>query len=160
MDNVYFDEGLVEVVDEKEVVTDDCVVRVSRIAAMLGDHPSTRRQDINTHSATPKSLDFHSSFTLRITSATTIRAFLTHFDTFFSPHPGATASHVPLDHDVAIIQRKPDDHLGPVESVSAPSSGTDVSFTTGPRGVETHWRQVVFLLRQGLAVEHGEMLFV
>jgi hypothetical protein len=37
---------------------------------------------------------------------------------------------------------------------------TLISFTTGPRGVETHWRQVVFLLREPFAVSSGESLQV
>ena len=34
MDSVYFKEGLVEVVDEKEIVTNEAVVRVSLMVSM------------------------------------------------------------------------------------------------------------------------------
>jgi protein arginine N-methyltransferase 3 len=41
MDKVYFDEGLVEVVDASEIVTDDAVVRVSSTATLLIEHRHT-----------------------------------------------------------------------------------------------------------------------
>lgn len=113
-------------------------------------------QDVNTSIATPKSLDFHSNFELTATSDSTIRAFLTHFDTFFSPHAGAEASQVSLDTDVDIVKYGISDYD---QEVPAQTSGaaTRVSFTTGPRGTETHWRQVVFLLREPIHIRSGEL---
>lgn len=36
MNQVYFNEGLVEYVDAKEVVTDECIVRVGSIRSLRG----------------------------------------------------------------------------------------------------------------------------
>jgi protein arginine N-methyltransferase 3 len=137
MDKVYYDEGLVEVVDAAEVLTSEAVVRVS-----LKSFPAD--QNIDTHTATPKSLDFHSSFTLKAESTGSIRALLTYFDTFFSPVPGQTFDSV----DLSVLPTG----LGNVEPV-APGV---VSFTTGPRGKETHWRQVAFLLKTPIELTKGE----
>ncbi|KAI9638963.1 S-adenosyl-L-methionine-dependent methyltransferase [Dioszegia hungarica] len=129
MDKVYYDEGLVEVVDAAEVLTSEAVVR-----------------NIDTHTATPKSLDFHSSFTLKAESTGSIRAFLTYFDTFFSPVPGQTFDSV----DLSVLPTG----LANVEPV-APGV---ISFTTGPRGKETHWRQVAFLLKTPIELTKGDEL--
>jgi protein arginine N-methyltransferase 3 len=98
-------------------------------------------QNIDTHIATPKSLDFHSEFSLVAESDTTMRAFLTYFDTFFSP-TRSPCSEV----DLSIMP------TGPVQPVTP---GV-VSFTTGPRGKETHWRQVAFLLHTPIEVKKGK----
>ncbi|OWZ43844.1 protein arginine N-methyltransferase 3 [Cryptococcus neoformans c45] len=142
MNAVGFDEGLTEVVDEEEVVTTESIVR-----------------DINSHNATVKSLDFHSPFILSSTSETptTVRAFLTHFDTFFSPLSG-DASHFPASYPVDIRQFGDDEYTCPVEPLTPSSgkTGVEVSFTTGPRGKYTHWKQVVFLLRNPIELAPGE----
>ncbi|ODN78581.1 hypothetical protein L202_04189 [Cryptococcus amylolentus CBS 6039] len=142
MGGISFDEGLIEVVDAEEIVTTESIVR-----------------DINSHDATIKSLDFHSPFTLKSTSGKTetVRAFLTHFDTFFSPRSGAE-SHYPTSHSVSIGQFGDDEYLKPVEPVvpSSAEAGVAVSFTTGPRGKYTHWKQVAFLLREPIQLAQGE----
>lgn len=149
MDKVYFDEGMVEVVEEDEIVTDDYVVRVGLGSKCL----LIRTQDINTHSATIQSLDFHSDFELNVKTDSTIRAFMTHFDTFFSPHGGADASHVGLDQTVDLTRYETAAFDKAVDAET--TEETSVSFTTGPRGTVTHWRQVVFLLRSPIAVQKG-----
>nr|KIR85864.1 protein arginine N-methyltransferase 3 [Cryptococcus tetragattii IND107] len=142
MNAVGFDEGLTEVVDEEEVVTTESIVR-----------------DINSHDATVKSLDFHSPFALSSTSdkPTTVRAFLTHFDTFFSPLSGS-ASHFPPSYPVDIRQFGDDEYTSPVEPLTPSSgkTGVEVSFTTGPRGKYTHWKQVVFLVHKPIELAPGE----
>nr|XP_019043601.1 protein arginine N-methyltransferase 3 [Kwoniella bestiolae CBS 10118]OCF22531.1 protein arginine N-methyltransferase 3 [Kwoniella bestiolae CBS 10118] len=140
-----FEEGLTEVVDRDEVVTSEAVVR-----------------DINSHNATIKSLDFHSSFTLSSTSSSEvqIKAFLTHFDTFFSPISGG-AFHTSLDEDVEILPFRDDEYEHPVQSLSSKGKegeGVKVSFTTGPRGKYTHWKQVVFLLRKHITLRSNEKI--
>jgi protein arginine N-methyltransferase 3 len=146
MNHVYFDEGLVEVVDVKEMVTSECVVRVSCLTGPTANY----LQDINTHTATPKSLDFTSPFTLSSTSQrpATIRAFLTHFDTFFSADP---TSQTGPDDKVDLTAHDFDEYARPVKPFERP-----ISFTTGPRGRETHWRQVVFLLRDEILLHPGK----
>ncbi|KAK4686534.1 type I protein arginine methyltransferase, partial [Tremellales sp. Uapishka_1] len=138
MNPVYFEEGLVEYVDKEEVMTTEYIVR-----------------DINSHIATPKSLDFHVSFNLQSTASkrTTIKAFLTHFDTFFSPTSGEE-SHVPITEDVEILPFGDDDFKSGVAALDG--SSNQVSFTTGPRGKITHWKQVVFLLREPIVLAPGD----
>ncbi|WVQ75080.1 hypothetical protein IAR50_004689 [Cryptococcus sp. DSM 104548] len=142
MGGISFDEGLIEVVDAEEIVTTESIVR-----------------DINSHNATIKSLDFHSSFTLKATSdkSETVRAFLTHFDTFFSPRSGAD-SHYPPTRPVSIGKFGDDEYLKSVEPLVPATSeaGVEVSFTTGPRGKYTHWKQVAFLLREPIELAKGE----
>ncbi|WVQ66117.1 uncharacterized protein L199_004295 [Kwoniella botswanensis] len=137
-----FEEGLTEVVDKEEVVTTEAVVR-----------------DINSHTATIKSLDFHSTFTLRSTSTSKveIKAFLTHFDTFFSPVSGE-ASHIPLEEDVEILPFGDDEYERPVKPLDQSGNGVKVSFTTGPRGKYTHWKQVVFLLRKPIVLKSNQQI--
>ena len=115
-------------------------------------------QDVNTRIATPKSLDFHSNFELTAKSDTTIRAFLTHFDTFFSPLSGPEASQESLETDVNIVKYGMTEYDQEVASGNS-ESGTRISFTTGPRGTETHWRQVVFLLREPIQIRSGKSGF-
>lgn len=139
MTTPYYGEGLVEHVDKEEVVTSDCIVR-----------------DINSHSATVAQLEFHAPFTLLATSGKTetVRAFLTHFDTFFSPIAG-DAGHVPPHQNVHIHEFADDLTAQPVEPVNSADANL-VSFTTGPRGQPTHWKQVSFLLREPFELKPGQ----
>ena len=43
-----------------------------------------------------------------------------------------------------------------MEPVAKIQGGADVSFTTGPRGKPTHWKQVVFMLKQPISLEQGK----
>lgn len=141
MTGPYFAEGLVDIVDKEEVVTSECIVR-----------------DINSHSATPQSLEFHSDFTISatLTEKTTVRAFLTHFDTFFSPIPG-TKGHVAPDHPVHIHTFAHDLYNSEVQPINTGDLNA-VSFTTGARGQPTHWKQVAFLLRNPIELAPGEQI--
>lgn len=138
MTSPYFADGLVEIVDKDEVVTSEAIVR-----------------DVNSHDATPASLDFHSSFSIACTTTepTTVKAFLTHFDTFFSP----TRSHVPPTQAVHIHEFAHDLYNTPVAPLNAADLNA-VSFTTGPRGQPTHWKQVSFLLRTPLELKPGQSI--
>lgn len=139
MSGVYYPDAIVDVVDREEVVTSEAIVR-----------------DINSHDATPKSLDFHSDFEL-VSTATkdvTVRAFLTHFDTFFSPIPGV-AGNVAPSHPVHIHPFADDLYTQPVAPLNDAEANA-VSFTTGPRGQPTHWKQVSFLLRKPFTLGAGQ----
>jgi protein arginine N-methyltransferase 3 len=105
---------------------------------------NTYKQDVDAQTATVKSLDFKTPFTLTATASTTIRAFLTHFDTFFNRDGKPTTKEVDID------QFKHDEYERPVSAVDK-----EISFTTGPRGQATHWKQVAFLLRQPIEVQKG-----
>jgi protein arginine N-methyltransferase 3 len=56
------------------------------------------------------------------------------------------------DEKVDLLRFDDDEYKRPVEPKS--DSGL-VSFTTGPRGKETHWRQVAFLLREPITLLPG-----
>ena len=44
--------------------------------------------------------------------------------------------------------------------VKALEDGSTVSFTTGPRGKMTHWKQVVFLLKEHIELGPGGFLIL
>lgn len=103
-------------------------------------------QDVDAQTATVKSLDFSTPFTLTVTEdSTTIRAFLTHFDTFFSRDGKPTSRPVDITKFDEDDFEKP---VGPVEH--------EISFTTGPRGQPTHWKQVGFLIPEPIHAKKGQ----
>ncbi|RXK41803.1 protein arginine N-methyltransferase 3 [Tremella mesenterica] len=145
MSDTYFDEGLTEVVDPEEVMTTESIIK-----------------DINSHSATIDSLDFHSSFQIHSTTTEpiTLRAFMVHFNTFFSPLSGQ-ASHVSSEHTVDLVKYENTNIAEPIHPPHVDREGkvgTEVSFTTGPKGRETHWKQVVFLLRNSIVLQPGQSI--
>jgi protein arginine N-methyltransferase 3 len=101
---------------------------------------------VDAQTATVKSLDFKTPFTLNVTEDTTIRAFLTHFDTFFS------RDGKPTDRKVDIAHFDDDEYERSVSPVDQ-----EISFTTGPRGQPTHWKQVAFLIRTPIQVKKGRL---
>ncbi|KAI5450050.1 hypothetical protein NCC49_003812 [Naganishia albida] len=140
-------DGLIEIVNAKEICTTETIVT-----------------DINTHTATVKSLDFHSDFELQPLPSndgrpTQIRAFITWFDTFFSHESSPTGQAPPSQ--ACSTEFFPDEaYERAVEPVgtAAQEGGSDVSFTTGPRGKPTHWKQVVFMLKQPILLEKGQRI--
>jgi hypothetical protein len=107
------------------------------------------KKDVDAQTATVKSLDFKTPFTLKATESTTIRAFLTHFDTFFS------RDGKPTDREVDIVKFENDEFERSVSPVEQ-----EISFTTGPRGQATHWKQVAFLIHKPIKVQQGQSLIV
>lgn len=105
-------------------------------------------QDVDAQTATVRSLDFKTSFKLNITENSTIRAFLTHFDTFFSRDGRPTSRPVDISH------YEDDEFEKTVEPTDA-----EVSFTTGPRGQSTHWKQVGFLIPEAIVAQKGKSAF-
>jgi protein arginine N-methyltransferase 3 len=128
MNSTYFGEGLIDVQEAKEIVTNEFIIK-----------------DVDAQTATVKSLDFKTAFELKITEPTTIRAFLTHFDTFFS------RDGKPTDREVDIAHFDADEYERSVSPTDA-----EISFTTGPRGQATHWKQVAFLIPSPINVEKGK----
>lgn len=125
MRGVYSAEGIVDTVPASEVCTSEYDLYT-----------------IDSHTATPKSLDFETPFELTAERDATVRAFLTHFDTFFGPGDVVDTSYIG-DDTAAEVQ---------------PAQGDSVSFTTGPRGKETHWKQVSFLLDQPIEMKKGDKI--
>lgn len=125
---------------------------------------------------TAKQPSFDSPFSLEIKESCSLQAFVSWFDTWFTPDglpipqtgrgdmQGGEKLHglvdvelkCPKDEDVrglnlekgAIINRSTDVGDG---------KGEIVSFTTGPHGLETHWKQTLFVLKEPIEVEKGEI---
>lgn len=117
---------------------------------------------------------FVSPFSLTASKRTTVHGFLSWFDTWFMPSKEPVPTNgrpelkggerleglppvtviPPVDADVPALALKRDQV---VEEQDVPESqrGEVVSFTTGPEGLETHWKQTVFLLKEPLEVEQG-----
>ena len=84
-----------------------------------------------------------------------IRAFITWFDTFFSSDSSSAGQAAPSQE--CSTEFFPDAAYEQAVEAKANAEGqADVSFTTGPRGKFTHWKQVVFMLRQPITLEKGE----
>jgi len=94
-------------------------------------------QDILISTATVKSLDFTSSFSITATKTGTMHAFLGHFDTFFTPDGSSVAKDAQVDltrHDESLkVEAKEGDH-------------NEVSFTTGVSSVLHSFLLLLFLL--------------
>lgn len=119
---------------------------------------------------------FVSPFTLEVHEPTTVHGFLSWFDTWFIPadrHPAlpgsgsvadlkggevieglpACTSRPIVEADVPGISLKGKSALQRDPTQEEISAGAEtVSFTTGPHGKETHWKQTVFLLKEPIAV--------
>lgn len=126
-------------------------------------------------SMTAKQPSFNSPFSLEIKQSCSLQAFVSWFDTWFTPDglpiPQSGRKDMqggekldalvdvettcPKEEDVrglnlekgTIIQRSTDINEG---------KGEIVSFTTGPQGLETHWKQTLFVLKEPIEVEKGE----
>ncbi len=112
------------------------------------------RQDIDTHTARVDSLEFQSNFILSLPTSSPprpIRAFTTWFDTFFASSSSRQAR---PDEDVQIHRFADTAYAVPV---AVPEDRSELlSFTTGPRGKITHWKQVTFMLKKEVVLEAGE----
>ena len=69
---------------------------------------------------------------------------MTHFDTFFS------RDGEPTDREVDILKFENDEYERSVSPVDQ-----EISFTTGPTGQATHWKQVAFLIHTPIQVNKG-----
>ena len=92
-------------------------------------------QDVITQTINVENLSFRTVFGLRAAKATTVHAFIGHFDTFFTQ----------------------DGRLASAELGAQGLAEGEVFFTTGPRGTPTHWKQTVFLLKEPLEVAEGAL---
>ena len=63
---------------------------------------------------------------------------------------------MPLSQDVDLTRYNGQEYGSDVSAAPSSKEGTAISFTTGPRGTETHWRQVAFLLRSPIELKLGE----
>ena len=120
-----------------------------------------------------KQPSFDAPFVLEASKACSIQAFVSWFDTWFTPdglpvppmgnrdmQGGQTlqglppvTTRCPEEKDIAGLQLQGD---AIVEKASDTNTGRTVSFTTGPQGLETHWKQTLFVLKEPIDVEKGE----
>ncbi|QRV77095.1 protein arginine N-methyltransferase 3 [Ceratobasidium sp. AG-Ba] len=156
-----YDDALIEVVNSDAVLTNDCIIK-----------------DLPIQRITTRNLDFSSPFVLNATRPGRAHAFLLYFDTWFT----TDGADVPLDAEVTIakgdgdvvtadvIQITPRPELvarrkssmGPLRKKSMSGEnlpaepikdGKEVSFSTGPASMPTHWKQTLFLFRTPLDVK-------
>ncbi|KAF0524841.1 S-adenosyl-L-methionine-dependent methyltransferase [Gigaspora margarita] len=93
-------------------------------------------KEIPLHTIRKSQLNFTSPFTLEISRDGTVHGFLGYFDTWFTRD----------GHCISLTQNVNDK----IDGVT--------SFTTGPQGGITHWRQTIFLLEHGIHVKKGTMI--
>lgn len=128
---------------------------------------------------------FVSPFVLEIHSTGTVHGFLSWFDTWFlakSQHPRVPdaiwkANEGQLLKGGVVIPDLPPVTTEPitakdVEGIHLTHNATQrdpttqetdagpvpISFTTGPQGLETHWKQTVFLLKEAIQAEKGNVI--
>lgn len=105
--------------------------------------------DINNKSQRAKALNFKSQFNLIIEKDQTMHGFLGWFDTFFTDSKSAETPKECNSQDPPSINLLLDD---------AGAEYKDVSFTTGPHGTETHWKQTFFAFSKPLDVKKGDRI--
>ncbi|KAL9931651.1 hypothetical protein V8E36_009437 [Tilletia maclaganii] len=162
-------------------LTDDAYTEGLKKEALITD--TANIFDLPLMTMSTRQPEFTSPFTLTASKAGVIHAFLSWFDTWFLPAPLSKPGYSPpegrqnleggevLPDLPACETREPvrGDVPGLAESLSGnavvPASeeavgdsgakGEVVSFTTGPEGKETHWKQTAFLLKEPIEVEQG-----
>ncbi|CCO37766.1 protein arginine N-methyltransferase 3 [Rhizoctonia solani AG-1 IB] len=132
--------------------------------------------DIPIQRVTPKNLDFSSPFVLTSTRPGKAHALLLYFDTWFT----TDGADVPPDAeptiakgegdvittDVLQIKARPElvarrkSSMGPLRKKSMSGEemikdGKEVSFSTGPASMPTHWKQTLFLFRNPVDLKEG-----
>ncbi|CAG8483152.1 4556_t:CDS:10, partial [Racocetra persica] len=99
--------------------------------ALISDTVSIK--EVPLHTIRKSQLNFTSPFTLNILRDGTVHGFLGYFDTWFT----RDGHYIPLSQNV-------NDKIDGI-----------TSFTTGPQGGITHWRQTIFFLEHGIHVTKG-----
>ncbi|QRV91882.1 protein arginine N-methyltransferase 3 [Ceratobasidium sp. AG-Ba] len=161
-----YDDALIEVVNADAVLTNDCIIK-----------------DLPIQRITTRNLDFSSPFVLNATRSGRAHALLLYFDTWFTTDgadvpPDAEVTIAKGDGDVVtadVIQITPRPELvarrkssmGPLRKKSMSGEnlpaepikdGKEVSFSTGPASMPTHWKQTLFLFRTPLDVKEGSCI--
>ncbi|KAJ7618910.1 protein arginine N-methyltransferase [Mycena polygramma] len=123
-------------------------------------------KDLNLGVITARQLDFVSSFKLvsTVERRTKVNSFILYFDTFFTvdgePTPEGTEVKVIRENDAVLADVWP---VGGRPAVQRRASGRSAapkitSFSTGPQSIPTHWKQTLFLLREPIVVEEGDVV--
>ncbi|KAF8669666.1 Methyltransferase [Rhizoctonia solani] len=154
-----YDDALIEVVSADAVLTNDELIK-----------------DIPIQRVTSKNLDFSSPFVLTATRPGKAHALLLYFDTWFTTDGADVPSDAEptiakgegdvITTDVLQIKARPElvarrkSSMGPIRKKSMSGEeiikdGKEVSFSTGPASMPTHWKQTLFLFRNPVDVKEG-----
>lgn len=130
------DEAMLEILSPESVLSPSISLKVS-CSKWRRSTKATRftEQNFLMQSCTLPDLEFEQDFRLEISRSGTMRGFTGWFDTYFT--------------------------LDSKEVIEEPSMGpTEISFTTGPLGKPTHWKQCAFWLKEVLSVVRGKSLII
>lgn len=159
-----YQDAIIDTVEPETLVTNvDCIkVTIHTINKKTNPKPYDA-QNLHLATVTPQSLNFSSTFRLtahqKITKA---HAFILYFDTFFT-HTG-----LPVSDDVEVsLVKDGEPALAEVWQIPGKArrkdstgagveKGKEVSFSTGPMSIPTHWKQAIFLLREPIKAEEGK----
>ena len=162
-----YEEAIVDVVGPGTMLSEPCVVKVSRCITSPPQYVMPSSKDLYLRQVTTRQLDFASPFTLVSTSEhrEKVSAFVLYFDTFFN----VTGEPVPPETEVHVV--KPSEptlaEVWPVGGKRPPQRRKSsifreaeriTSFSTGPRSIPTHWKQTLFLLREPITAVEGASL--
>ncbi|PWN33453.1 S-adenosyl-L-methionine-dependent methyltransferase [Meira miltonrushii] len=116
------------------------------------------------HTIAPHQPSFSAPFALRVQRDCTIQAFISWFDTWFTPDGKPTlgglppvTTECPQDGEVRGLDLKRD-NVVPKNTDKADQKGLTVSFTTSPFGPETHWKQTLFVLKEAIEAKKDSVL--
>ena len=145
-----FQEGITCVAPESEIISSEASILVGYAPSPCG---GPHIQSIDTHTTSPRSLDFSEPFSLEANTSATCRGFVIFFDVWFAATPNGTPFFKPMPR-----MPEPKAWLKPVQAVAAEAGrGTGFSTRPGPVQLETHWKQVVLLLQTPLELNVGEL---
>ncbi|KAG8790826.1 hypothetical protein FRC12_010906 [Ceratobasidium sp. 428] len=158
-----YDDALIDVVSANAVLTNDCLIK-----------------DLPIQRITTRNLDFSSPFVLHASRPGKAHAFLLYFDTWFTTDGADVPRDAPvtiakgegevITTDVLQIKARPElvarrkSSMGPLRKMSVGADevpltpikdGKEVSFSTGPGSMPTHWKQTLFLFRAPVDVKEG-----
>ena len=166
MSDELYDEAIIDVVKPETLLCEPCVVKVCHLLYVVLSCPSITLQDLILSDISPRELNFSTPFTLvsYAERRTKVSAFVLYFDTFFTPAglpiPPSTQVHTVKKGEVSLAE------LWPVGGKPAqkrrqslgPSKEKISSFSTGPMGTPTHWKQTIFMLREPFMVSEGSVV--
>ncbi|KAK0553497.1 hypothetical protein OC846_000875 [Tilletia horrida] len=157
-------------------LTDDAYTESLKAEALITD--TANIFDLPLMTMSTQQPEFQAPFSLTASRKGTVHAFLSWFDTWFLPAPLSSPGLVPADgkrdmsggevlpglpacetreptkDDVRGIELRGSEVIKETQLADG-SEGEAVSFTTGPAGKETHWKQTAFLLKDPIEVEKG-----
>ncbi|UZJ55199.1 hypothetical protein CBS101457_004519 [Exobasidium rhododendri] len=121
---------------------------------------------------------FRAPFSIQISRKCSVQAFASWFDTWFTPDGQPLANtetgnmeggqdleglppvtlQCPQEADVRGLLSLQKDGIVARDTDGPQGKGETVSFTTGPHGLETHWKQTFFVLKEPIEVEEDSVI--